>query len=34
MDLRDLTDFQRMLGDEGGGVNGEWTVADQIAGED
>lgn len=29
---RDLTDFQRMLGDEGRGANGNWTVADQIAG--
>ncbi len=30
---RDLTDFRRMLGDEERGVNGNWTVADQITGE-
>lgn len=30
---RDLTDFRRTLSDDARGVNGDWTVADQIAGE-
>ena len=30
---RDLNDFCRMLGDEGRGASGDWTVAEQIAGE-
>ena len=30
---RDLNDFRRMLADEGRGASGDWTVAEQIAGE-
>lgn len=30
---RDLNDFRRMLADEGRGASGDWTVAEQVAGE-